>query len=552
MKRSKILGIVMAATVTTSLVAGCTKTKTTNETSEKVDKSPITLTMFSKDPKSEYENFESPVAKKIQEKTGVTLKMEFPVGNLDQKIGLMIASNELPDLIFSEQSKFIGAGAIIKLDSLIEKYGSNVKNLYGDYLKRLRYSKEDPSIYFLGVDAVDSQRWEPNMGFELQHSAIKEAGYPSIKTLEDAEKVIKAYVEKHPTTDGQPTIGLSLIYDDWRWQSGTGNMAAFVSGRPDDGNWYVDPKTYKATYRFTMDDHKEYFKWLNHMNDIGLLDKDSFVQKYDQYTAKIASGRVVALNDQLWQYRDAQSALVNDKKYDKTYGTYPVTLNGSIKNADFTDYGYSVTYGIGISKNCKNPERAMQFLDWMCTDEAQILNNWGIEGVNYTVENGKRVLSDEERQKRNTDKEYAKKTGIGVYGYPFPRRGDGVLDPTGQPYTIKSPDDIVKNYNSAEKEVLSAYGVKMWKDLYPKATELNKSQWGQAWGITVPQDSDLNVTLTKANDIVKTGIAKAVLLKPSEFDATWNQMQADLKKIGIEKANEDFTKLLQQRIELWK
>ena len=71
-----------------------------------------------------------------------------------------------------------------------------------------------------------------------------------------------------------------------------------MTGGPDDGQWYIDPETYEAIYHIRRPEEKEYFRWLNHMNDIGLLDPESFVQKYDQYKAKIAQGRVLALTDQ--------------------------------------------------------------------------------------------------------------------------------------------------------------------------------------------------------------------------------------------------------------
>ena len=87
---------------------------------------PITFTMFLKLPNTNYENWESPVAKKITELTGVTIKQEWPVGELSQKVGLMIAGNEYPDLIYvggQEQNQLIAAGAYIQLDEYIEKYG---------------------------------------------------------------------------------------------------------------------------------------------------------------------------------------------------------------------------------------------------------------------------------------------------------------------------------------------------------------------------------------------------------------------------------------------
>lgn len=48
---------------------------------------------------------------------------------------------------------------------------------------------------------------------------------------------------------------------------------------------------------------------MNHMNDIGLLDLESFVQKYDQYLAKIASGRVLGLIDQRYQFKNSEDEL---------------------------------------------------------------------------------------------------------------------------------------------------------------------------------------------------------------------------------------------------
>lgn len=559
----KLLCMLLTLIVILSMVTACGKTESSNvsndsqqtaEESQTEDgKEPITFRVFCKDINTNYDEWQSPVAKKITELTGVTLELEFPVGDLSQQVGLMIASNDYPDMMFTsglEQSQLITAGAYIKLDDYIEKYGTNIKKLYGDYLKRMRYSAEDPSIYYLGCYGVDAQRWKPNMAFMIQHAVVKEFGYPELKTLQDAENLIKAYKEKYPTIDGQPTIGLTFIAEDWRWQSSVGNMSAFVTGKPDDGNWYIDPETYEATFRFYLPDHKEYYKWLNHMYDIGLLDPECFTQKYDQYVAKIASGRVLSINDQLWQVEDGLKALRSERKYDRMYGYYPIQFDESYVCADFQDYGYSAGQGIAITTSCKDPERAFKFLDWMASDEAQILTHWGIEGKDYIIQDGKRVITEEMWEERNNNKNWAKETGVGVYTYPFPERGDGVKDPTGQYYTANSPEQLIKNYTDVEKEVLAAYGIKMWKDLYPQADELPKSVWGQAWQI--PIDGELSVIVQKCQDIMERGIPKAVLAKPEEFDEVWESIMEELRKAGVEKANAEFTKLVKARIELWK
>jgi putative aldouronate transport system substrate-binding protein len=515
---------------------------------------PITFTMFSADQNAQYEKMQSPVGQEITKRTGVTLDVEYPVGDLKQKISLLAASGDYPDFIFAkgDQNILVDAGAFIDLSDLIEEHGPNLKKLYGDYLKRLRYSKDDPSIYFIGSFGVNEQRWEPATGFELQHAAVKEAGYPKLKTLQDFENVIKQYVEKHPTIDGQPTIGLSLLADDWRYLITVTNPAVFATGGPDDGEWYVDPVTQKAVLHHTRPEEKEYFRWLNHMNDIGLLDKESFVQKYDQYEAKISSGRVVALADARWQFNNAETALRQAGKEEYMYGMYPITLDESMKFADFQSAGYSAGWGVGISVDCEDPVRAIKFLDWLASDEAQILNNWGIEGVHYTIQDGKRVISEEEMEKRRTDPEYGKKTGIGVYLYPFSEYGAGVVDPTGQTYKIDSKDTIIANYTATEKEVLAQYGAKMWMDLYPSEKDFPVKPWGAAWQINIPQDTEAAVQMTRIADIIKKRIPEAILAKPSEFDTVYDNFIKEIEAEGVHELEAEFNKLLQERLELWK
>ena len=87
------------------------------------------------------------------------------------------------------------------------------------------------------------------------------------------------------------------------------NPAAETTGKSGDGEYYIDPETNEATYHYRTEGEKDYFQWLNHMYNIGLLDKESFVQKYDQYLSKIASGRVVGLIDVDWDYADGEKAL---------------------------------------------------------------------------------------------------------------------------------------------------------------------------------------------------------------------------------------------------
>lgn len=540
------------------LLVGITLAGCSSDSDKKADGSgksadePLTLTFFNADLTSDV-SFDDPVAKEITKRTGVVLDIEHPVGGDEQAIPLMIASGEYPDMIYAKGDigKLIEAGGVIKLDDLIEEKGDNLKKMYGDQIDRLRNSIDDPSIYTVGTYGVENAYWKTSGTMSIQLDVLRELGYPEIKTVDDYEKALKDYIAKHPEVDGQKTIGLSLLGSDWRWLITVGNPAGFALGLPDDGQWAINDETGEAKYKFMVPEIKEYFKWLNHMNDIGLLDPESFTQTHDTYISKLSSGRVLGIADQDWNFQDADKALKADGKEWRTYAPLPVTLDESYKSQGLKDYGFAGGWGISISSTSEHQEEAFEFLDWMASEEAQILVNWGIEGVNYDVVDGKRVLQEDDKQQRNTDSEYSKKTGVGQYIYPFPQWGNGAVDSTDNPISPDTQEDIIAAYTDAEKEVLNEYGMESWIDWFPSTEELGISKHGSASNYTIPNNSDLQTIQQKADDFVEQKITQAILGKPADFDKAWDEIQAKLIEMEIEKANAEMTKITQDTMKLW-
>ncbi|QAY66648.1 ABC transporter substrate-binding protein [Paenibacillus protaetiae] len=520
------------------------------------DTSPVTFSFFGADTSPNWNNMQDEVGKMITEKTGVTLNAEFDVGSGggQSKIALMAASGQYPDLIYAkgELGKLVDADAIIDLTDLIDKYAPNIKKIFGDNMNRLKYSKDNPAIYSIPTNVgVNQQVFDAGGGFEVQLRVLKELGYPQIKTLDDYENVLKEYVAKHPTTDGQPTIPLTLNADDWKIMITVTNPAFLSTGAPDDGEYYVDPSTYEAKLHYKRPEEKDYFRWLNKMYNEGLLDKDTFVQKDDQYQAKIASGRVLGLISQEWEYGNAENALKAAGKNDYTYGHFPVTLNDQYQDHEMQSVGVD-GYGISITKNTKDPVRAIKFLDWLASDEGQVLINWGIEGKQYNVQDGKRVIpADIQDKKTNDNANFTKSTGIGLYGVFTAHYGDGVKDPSGNYYTTNFPEQIQASYSDAEKEALKGYNATTWKDLFPSETDLPVKEWGALYNMQVPTDGDYQVIYQKTQDIVRKRIPEAVLAKPGDFDKVYDSFLAELDKAGAAKMEAEYTQLVKNRVSLF-
>ncbi|WDF51664.1 ABC transporter substrate-binding protein [Paenibacillus sp. KACC 21273] len=517
---------------------------------------PITISFFGSDANPTWNNMQDDVGKAITKATNVTLNAEYDVsGGGTQKIALMTASGDYPDMITPKGSisKLVEAGALIDLTDLINKYGPNIKKVYGDDLARLQYSKEDPSIYVLPTNAgVGQTSFDAGGGFEVQNAVMKELGYPKIETVKDFEKVLKEYKEKNPTINGQPTIPLSLNADDWKIQITVTNPAFLSTGAPDDGEFYIDPETYEAQLHYKRPEEKEYFRWLNHMYNEGLLDPETFTQKTDQYNSKIASGRVLGLIDQDWDYQQAENALKSSGMTERAYGHYPVQLTTETKDRSFQDIGAPVGYGIGITTSAKDPIRIIKFLDWMSSDEAQVLNQWGIEGKQYNMKDGKRVIpADVQDMKTNDNTNFVKTTGVSGYTIFGVHYGDGVKDPSGNYYTTNFPEQIIAGYTASEKETLKAYGATTWKDLFPQKDEFPVKPWGAAYNLPAPDDQEYTVNFQKGQDIVRKRIPEAILASPEEFDGIYDEMVAELSTEPMKKMEASYTQMIKDTVELW-
>lgn len=515
---------------------------------------PVTFSAFFADPNANWNGMQDEIGRVITAKTGVTLKAEFAVGSPDEKINLIAASGQYPDLISPKGAGgvLVDAGAMLDLTDLINRYAPNIKRIMGKEFDRMRFSNKDRGIYFIPTnDPIGQTYFDTDAWFKLQLGALKEQKYPQVKTLKDYEKVIATYVKAHPKTpDGRPTIGLSLLADDWRFLISVTNPAFWATGGSDDGEWYIDPKTYKATLHFFRPEEREYFRWLNHMNDIGLLDPESFTQKYDQYLAKIASGRVVGLIDAGWQIGDAVNALKAAGKTEQMYGRFGVTTRPGIKAAYNQPTGFVGGWGIGITKACKDPVAAIKFLDYLASPEGQVLKNWGIQGKQYVVQGGKRVIPTAVLKQKNTNPAaFQRTTGIGNYNISV-RYGDGVKDQSGNYYTTTYPEQIIDAYTPAEKAALKAYKARLWNDLLPKASTFQPKPWGAAWSIQVAQDNPLNEFFNKEQDITRKAIPKMILGKPADFDRAYDAFLAELdSKLGKYAVME--TELIKDRLKLW-
>ena len=499
-------------------------------------------------------HFDDAVAEEITRRTGVRLEITAPMaGDEATDIALMIAQGEFPDLIYAKGSIdiLIGADAVLALDDLIEERGDNIRALYGDLLGRLRHTLERPNTYHVGTFGVNNAINETSGTAQIQMSVMRELGFPTLESLDDFADAIRTYMELNPTINGQDTIGLSLLGSDWRWFITVGNPAGFSLGYQDDGEWVINEETGEATFKYLIPEFREYFRWLNQMNDEGILDPESFTHTPDTYFAKIASGRVVAVMDQGWNIGETQTALRAEGQEWREFMPLGVTLDPNTTPAVTRPGGFLGGWGISIAADSPNADAAFDFLNWMASEEAQILLNWGIEGVHYEYVDGVRTFLPEVAEQRQINPNFDMETGVGLYVEPFPMWGNAALDSSGNPISADNLDAMIENFTDAQRETLGAYNAEIFVDLFPAPADFDVPRHGQVWALSVPSGSDLELIQTRAIEFSQQAIVQAILTTPDQFDAAWDAVIDGLIDLGIEQANYEMTQMVRNTISLW-
>lgn len=568
MKKKRICALLLTVAMTAGTLAGCggdsgsTATDTgstaaTDEGSSDAGASDgasgdvIELTFFNADANQD-DPWTDPVAEVITEKTGVKLKTTRPVGGNDESeaVALMIAEQNYPDIIFAKGSagNLIDAEAMMDMTDLIEQYGPNIKKLYGDEFDKLKQSADDPSIYQLSAYVVGGTKFKDAGNLQVQWAALKAKDYKIPQSLDELETMIKDYIAENPTTDdGLDRIGISLSTSDWHWLITLGNPAGFIAdGAPDNGQWIVTSDN-KGMYKFRSEKEREYFRWLCRMYNEGILDPEFATQTHEDYIAKIASGRVVCLFDKDWDYQDGEKVLKADGKYELTYAGLPTCMEAGTKCPSLMYQGLTTGTGVGISKTCKDPVAAIKFIDFLCSDEGQVLNKWGIEGVNYFIDDeGHRYRTEEEIKYAQEDADYSKKTGVGFHNYPFPSYGDGILDPTGSTYTTTSKDAVINEYNVEEKAAVEAWGVELIVDMFPQPDEFETPDYSPLWAYAMPLE--FTEIVDKLDEVAWSSLINCVTGAESEFDANYDAMIAELEATGMNDAEEMMSNIIAEKV----
>lgn len=493
---------------------------------------------------------ESPTIKALEDKLNVNLEFDVISGmNNEEQIALMIASGDYADILFRVDERMVDAGALFPMDDLLESHGPNVLSAWDESINKLR-QPSDGQIYYIGSPKNRPEELtDGGPCFLIQYEVLDKLGYPEIKTLDDAYDALEKYLEIEPDLDGTSFIPWGVWADSWGYNQTINNPALWAYGFTDDSNAYVNQETYEVTDFSTTEYFKGYMAFLRRLVQGGMLTESAFITKQDEFNAQVANGRVLAMIYHTALISDSEAALRAAGMDSRCYARFPIVAEEGIVDRSQV-YCESYDNGVGISVNCKNPELAMQVIDYIASLEGNILFNWGIEGEHYDVIDGKRVWKTDVLASWNRDPNYRYAQGINCFTWWPMYYGAMKLD-DGDYATPVNKDDFYKNADEWTKKVLDAYDITCWGENFD--TSGTPTPYGYAWTVPIEGGSDAELAATRADELRHTAIPGIVMAQTDEefesnfatfVDRLYNESKTNVWEDALEEA-------IITRMELW-
>lgn len=363
-------------------------------------------------------------AERVTAKTGVDLNFMKPVVDDGQKLNMMIAGNQLPDILTLDKNdaalkKMAEAGMLWSLDDLIDQYAPKMREILPKEILS-NYQMADGKTYQF-TTWIQGEAWQkaareydqivgtnqPVM--TVRKDYYDEIGRPEIRNMTEFIAAVKQMKENHPDKIGFYPADGSMSADEFGKSAKLSHYGIQMGLSTD-----FSEKDGGIQWVVRDDKFKEPMKYLNEMYLEGILTKDPFIDTKDVGKAKIEQGDVISY---CWTISDGEK--VPGDNPDTSYEILPpFETYGQIR----TGAGWLATV---IPKTCKDPERAIRFLEYLASVEGHSDVSWGIEGDTYQdavagaqwhMVDGKPVLLEEYVKDKNADwGGVASRNGLGEY-----------------------------------------------------------------------------------------------------------------------------------------
>ncbi|MBD2867640.1 ABC transporter substrate-binding protein [Paenibacillus sp. IB182493] len=495
----------------------------------------------------------------IKDKFGLEANITAPnLAGGAAKFATLMASGDLGDLVIfgndgQEYRDAIKAGLLLDWtkDGLLEKYGKDIlANVPEAIEKNKKNFGEGAAVYGIGHDASNmppgpSEGNTMTYQLDMRWDLYQKLGSPKLTKMEDILPLLKQMQELEPKSDsGRPTYGFSM-WADWDGNYMTlakqfATMHGYDIGDGFNQGSLLEIAAHEDKYQGILDENSYYLRTLKlyyDANQMGLMDPDSLTQKFDDVVNKFKDGQV------LFSWFPWLDSSYNIPEHtDAGKGFQMVGFEEQkIYSYGFSPYGSNRIWAIGAK--AKNPERILEYINWLYTPEGMMATANGPEGLTWEMKDGKAVLTDFGKQAlKDNSVQVPEEFGGGTYKDGGPKFNNSTLKPssinpnTNEPYDWNMWTSVLQdNPNPVDKSWREATGALTPKDLLVKNGQIALNTPISTTEAPAVMDSMLSQKLSQVGAIIKEQSWKMVFAKnDAEYDKLKNEMIEKAKGLGYD------------------
>ena len=324
----------------------------------------------------------------------LNLELEFihpSVGQEVDQFNLMITDTKnLPDIIFCGNwysggvQTGIEHGIYKNLDPYIRKYAPDYYNRLSANPDIMREATMDNGKLGAVYGFSEYEEWCYS-GPIFNKKALDQIGEEVPETIADWDRVLGKFKTELGMTHAFAIHPLGLQYLE----------QAIISAYDAASGFIQDPETGEVLYGPATDGYIDYLNLIRSWYDKGYIAKSFTTDDWLTNVDHFKNGKTGVMFD------NPQNAATLLGEYGKDWvdAPYPVlnegdelTIRLKLWYVQSNNSAWN-TCGV-VTKNCKNVDRAVDFLNWGFTDEGIMAFNYGTEGVTYNMEDGKPVFTD--------------------------------------------------------------------------------------------------------------------------------------------------------------
>lgn len=320
-----------------------------------------------------------PSSKWIKDNLNIHIKGIDVEGNGKQKLRKMIASKQLPDIIWGDRGydleRLREAGLLVPLDNYIDKY-PNLKKWAGTKILDLLRAPDGHIYYFPNYY---TNKPYGNAGYVVNKRIYRELGSPKLSTTNELYDYLNKVKAKYPDV---------VPFETGIASEGQGIDQLFSAFKEDNYSftrYYAVTSGDKMTSIYKDEGFRESALFVAKLVREGLITSDAWTQTDDQVSEKLMSGKVAvyASADPMRQVMLANAELVRKNPEDGYIFIDPIYKEGLDPNkiypGTYNVLGWNVST---ITTSAKNPEAIFAMLDWMTGPEGSAVQMWGPPGTN--------------------------------------------------------------------------------------------------------------------------------------------------------------------------